>query len=95
MRADHISLKASLKRMKTVPTAACECGEGLQTEEHIFWDCKRYQEQRATMRDILSDISKKDYPKSVTELLKTEERKSSARRLLLHKHSYIHLKIDT
>jgi hypothetical protein len=27
---------------------------GLQTEEHIFWECKRYGEQRATVRDILS-----------------------------------------
>jgi hypothetical protein len=71
--------------------------DGLQTEEHIFWDCKRYEEQRATMKDILSENSKKDYPKPVTELLTLQEKKkNSARRLLLHKlHSYIYLKIDT
>jgi hypothetical protein len=70
-----------------VPTAKCECGDGLQTEEHIFWfwDGKRYEEQRATMRDILSEKSKKDYPKSVTELLRLEEKNISARRPLLHK----------
>jgi hypothetical protein len=52
----------------------CEYGDGLQTEEHIFWDFKRYEEQRATMRDILYENSKKDYPKSVTELLRLEEK---------------------
>jgi hypothetical protein len=45
-------------------TAECECGDGLQTEEHIFWDCKLYEEQRATMMDILSENKKKEYPKS-------------------------------
>jgi hypothetical protein len=49
--------------------AECECGDGLQAEELIFWDCKRYGEQRATVRDILSENSKKGYPKSVTELV--------------------------
>jgi hypothetical protein len=28
------------------------CGDGLQTEENIFWDCKLYEDQRATMVDI-------------------------------------------
>jgi hypothetical protein len=47
------------------------------------------------MMDILSENSKKEYPKSVTELLRLEEKKSCARRLLLHKqHSFIYLKID-
>jgi hypothetical protein len=53
--------------------AECECGDGLQTGEHIFWDCKLYEEQRATMMDILSEKSKQQYPKSVTELLTLEE----------------------
>jgi hypothetical protein len=71
-------------------TAECECGDGLQTE-----DCKLYEDQRATMMDILSENCKKEYPKSVTELLRLEEKTISARRLLLHKrHSYMYLKID-
>jgi hypothetical protein len=49
-----------------VSTAECECGDGLQTEEHIFWDCKLYEEQRATM----SENRKKEYPKSVIELFR-------------------------
>jgi hypothetical protein len=76
MRASHTSLEASLNRCNIVSTAECECVDGLQTEEHIFWDCKLYEEQRATMRDILSENGKKKkkYPKSVAELLRLEEK---------------------
>jgi hypothetical protein len=60
MRADHSSLKASLNRFNIVSTAECECGDGLQTEEHIFWDCKLYENQGASAMDILSENSKKE-----------------------------------
>jgi hypothetical protein len=46
----------------------------LTTEKHIFWDCKQYEEQRATVRDILSENSKKQYSKSVTEHLRLEKK---------------------
>jgi hypothetical protein len=36
MRAGHNSLKVSLNRFNIVSTAECECGDGLQMEEHIF-----------------------------------------------------------
>jgi hypothetical protein len=79
-----------------VSMAECECGDGLQTEEHIVWDCKRYEEQRATMRDILSESSKKRISSVSYRALKARGKVISARRLLLHKqHSYISLKIDT
>jgi hypothetical protein len=52
----------------------CECGDGLQTEEHVFWDCKLYEKQRATMMAILSENSKNNYPESVVELLRPEEK---------------------
>jgi hypothetical protein len=55
MRAGHTSLKANLNRFNSLSMAECECGDGLQTEDHIFWGCKLYEEQRATMMDILSD----------------------------------------
>jgi hypothetical protein len=55
-----------------VSTPECKCGDGLQTENLIFWDCKLYEEQRATMVDILSENRKKEYPKSVTGLLRLE-----------------------
>jgi hypothetical protein len=75
MRADHSSLKASLNSFNFVSSAECECGDGLQTEEHIFWECKLYEEQRATMIDILPENGKKEYPNSVTELLRLEEKR--------------------
>jgi hypothetical protein len=87
MRAGHSSLTASLSRFNIVSTAECECGDGLQAEEHIFWDCKLYEEQRATVMDILSENGKKEYPESVTELLRLEEKKICARRLLFRKQN--------
>jgi hypothetical protein len=42
------------------------------------------------MMDILSENSKKEYPKSVAELLRIEEKNICAMHLLLHKqNSYI------
>jgi hypothetical protein len=73
-RTGHSSLKTSLSRFNIVSTAECECGDGLQTEEHVFWYSKLYEDQRATMMDILR-TAKKIYPKSVTELLRLEENK--------------------
>jgi hypothetical protein len=74
MRAGHTSLKASLNRFNVVSTPECECGDGLQTEDHIFWGSKLYEEQRATMVAILFENRKKEYPKSLTELLRLEEK---------------------
>jgi hypothetical protein len=63
MKEGHSILEASLSRFNTVFTAECDVGDGLQTEEHIIWDCKLYENQGATTIDILSENSKKDYPK--------------------------------
>jgi hypothetical protein len=63
MRAGHSSPKASLSKFNIVSSAECECGDRLQTEERLFWDCKLYEYQMATMIDILSENSKKEYPK--------------------------------
>jgi hypothetical protein len=59
MRAAHASLIASLNRFNIVSTAECKCGDGFQTEEHIFWDFKLYGDQQTTMVDILSENRKK------------------------------------
>jgi hypothetical protein len=75
MRAGHSGLKARLSRFNIVSTVECECGDRLQMEKHIFWDCKLYGDQRATMMDILLENSKKEYPKSVIELLRLEEKR--------------------
>jgi hypothetical protein len=47
-------LKASLNRYNIVSTAECECGDGLQTVGHIFWDCNLYEDKRETMLNIFS-----------------------------------------
>jgi hypothetical protein len=92
MRAGHTSHKASLNRFNIMSMAECEYGDALQTKEHIFWGCKRLEGQRATMRAILSENSKEEYPKSY-RTLKARRMKISARRLLLHKQqSHIYLK---
>jgi hypothetical protein len=72
MKAGHSGLEASLSSFNIVSTTECECGGGLQMEEHVFWDCKLYEDQRATVMDILSENSKKELPKSVTEHLELE-----------------------
>jgi hypothetical protein len=81
MRAGYSSLKASLRRFNIVSMAECECGDGLQMEEHIFWDCKLYKDQRAAMMDILSENNKKVSYRA----LKARGKKICTRRLLLHK----------
>jgi hypothetical protein len=79
MRAGHgSSLTISSSRFNFVSVAECACGDGLQTEEHIFWDCKRYEDQRVTTVDILSENGNKNkqtkkHRKSVTEILRLEE----------------------
>jgi hypothetical protein len=56
-------------------TVECEYGDGLQTEQHNLWDWKLYEDHRATMIEILSENIKKEYPNSVTELLRLEEKR--------------------
>jgi hypothetical protein len=72
MRTGHSSLKACVSRFNIESMAECKCGDGLQMEEHISWDCKLNKDHRVTMMDIMSESSKKEYPKSVTELLRIE-----------------------
>jgi hypothetical protein len=69
MIAGHSNLKASLTRFNTLSTAEYECGDGLHAEEHIFWVCKVYEGQRATMMAILSEQQKR----TVAELLELED----------------------
>jgi hypothetical protein len=75
MKAAHSSLKASLSRFNIVSTMECKCGDGLQTEDHSLWNCKLYEDQGATMVDILSEKSKTEYPKPVTKPLRLVEDK--------------------
>jgi hypothetical protein len=51
-----------------------DLGDGLQMEEHIFWDCKWYEDQRATVMDILCEKSKKRMPNVSYRALKARGR---------------------
>jgi hypothetical protein len=96
MRAGHTSLEASLNRFNIVSKAECECGDGFQTEEHIFWDYKLYEDQRATMMDILSENRKK-IPTLSYRALTARGKKIRARCLLLDKQNsniYFKIKLD-
>jgi hypothetical protein len=95
MRAGHTSLKASLNRFNIVSSAECECGDGLQSEEHIFWDCKRYREQKGNNNRHSVWEEQKIIPKVSYRALKARRRKIFCKGSLLHEqHSYIYLKID-
>jgi hypothetical protein len=52
MRARHCILEASVSRFNIAATTECECGDGLRTEEHVFWDCKLYEDGRKKVMDI-------------------------------------------
>jgi hypothetical protein len=56
----------------SLPTIASLSGGELQMEEHIFWDYKLYEDQRATVMDNLSENSKKESPKVSYGALKME-----------------------
>jgi hypothetical protein len=45
MRASYSRLTTSLSRFNilvVVPSVECKCGDRLQMEEHVIWDCKLY-----------------------------------------------------
>jgi hypothetical protein len=42
-------------------------------EQHVFWNCELYEDQRATVMDILFENRRKEFLKSVMELLRLEE----------------------
>jgi hypothetical protein len=75
IRAGQSNFEECLNRVNILSTAECECRDGLQTEEHILWDCELHEGQRATMMGILSESNKKVYPKSLTEFLSLMEKK--------------------
>jgi hypothetical protein len=86
MRVAHTSLKASLNRFNIASTAECECGDGLQMEERIFWECKLYEEQWATTMAIVREQQKR-ITKVTYTVLKARGKKICARRPLLHKQN--------
>jgi hypothetical protein len=59
VRTGHTSLKASLSRCIICSWLNANVMTSCKQRKLIFWDCKLYEEQKATMTDILSENSKK------------------------------------
>jgi hypothetical protein len=73
LASDHVmALLASVWKCSLWPRPNANVVMGCKRKNVIFWDCKLYGDQRATVMDILSENCKTEYPKSVTELLKVE-----------------------
>jgi hypothetical protein len=73
----NVNCVSSIKKKGTADgeweiTVQVENVSSVKSINHILWDCKRYEEQRVAMRDILSENRKKEYPVSVTELSRLE-----------------------
>lgn len=65
-RSGYSSLETSLiGRFIVASTAERECSDGLLTEKHVFWECEVYEDQRASLTNILSKKRKKEYPESM------------------------------
>lgn len=49
----HTLAKAHLKRMNILEEESCECGEGVESIEHIFWFCPNYARTRYSLHNYL------------------------------------------
>ncbi|XP_023703181.1 uncharacterized protein LOC111862205 [Cryptotermes secundus] len=60
LRAGHYCLKTHLHRLNIVPHAICDCGENIESPNHILWQCKRFD---AAREDMLRNLIKRnEYP---------------------------------
>jgi len=71
---DDTALKAHQHRMKLVYTRECVCGHGIEDEDHFFFYCHLYSENRKQLMQAIQDIwsntsAKGVLPQSVTLLL--------------------------
>ncbi|KAK2578805.1 hypothetical protein KPH14_012834 [Odynerus spinipes] len=55
IRSGHTYVKQSLKIFNIVSTDLCECGEGVESVNHIFWQCVRYEMAR---EEMIKDLKK-------------------------------------
>ena len=50
LRTGHFGLNHYLHRFKIKKSPYCECGYGKETVEHYLLECRKYNEQRKTLR---------------------------------------------
>jgi hypothetical protein len=66
-----------------VSRAECGCGEELQTEGRVSWDCELNKDRRAAVMDVLSEKSKTNIPETSYRARKARKENVCLRRLLL------------
>ena len=49
IRANHYNLAESLARVNIIENSQCKCGEYEEDIDHVVWQCKEYESQRATL----------------------------------------------
>jgi hypothetical protein len=61
----HSTIKVNLSIFNAMSSAERTCGDELQPEEHIFWNCKLHEDQRGKMMDIFSENSQLPNKRSI------------------------------
>lgn len=54
IRANHYNLNASLARKEYVTNERCDCGYEREDIDHVIWQCRKYEEEREKMGNILT-----------------------------------------
>ena len=58
MRSNHYNLSASLARVNIVPSPKYKCNQEVEDLNHVFWQCKLYDEHKQT---LIKDLKKLAY----------------------------------
>lgn len=54
IRANHYNLNASLARKEYVTNEKCDCDYEREDIDHVIWQCRKYEEEREKMGNILT-----------------------------------------
>ena len=53
MRSGHCGLNSYLHRFGKADSPYCECGYGKETVQHYLLECRKFKDQRASLRTTL------------------------------------------
>jgi len=63
----HGNIRSYLRRLKVIGSAECPCKHGIQTIEHLIFQCKRLKKERAILKSSLIKVGK--WPRKKSELI--------------------------
>jgi hypothetical protein len=63
---DHGNIRSYLYRLKFIGSPECPCKHGIQTVDHLIFQCKRLRNERAILKSSVLKESK--WPESKIEL---------------------------